>query len=102
MIALEMQALNALTKGIRWKLDDEPCWCACERRVAWRQGRKVHTPFCKEASAVYSALLDEAVANPFPVEPPLRAWLDKQSSENTSALYRAGLAHFGIAPVLHD
>lgn len=64
MTDLEEMALNALTKGIKWRLDDEPCWCGCERRAAWRAGTKMHTPFCRAAAAVYSALLDEAVANP--------------------------------------
>lgn len=68
MTDLEMRALDTLRKGIRWKLDGEPCWCPCKRTVAWRDGTKQHTTFCRAASDTYHLLLDEAVANPFPDE----------------------------------
>lgn len=64
MTELEEMALTALGKGIKWRLDDEPCWCSCERRAAWKAGKKQHTTFCRHAAMTYSALLDEAVANP--------------------------------------
>lgn len=64
MTDLEEHALQALGLGIKWKLDGEPCWCTCERRKAWKEGKKQHTAFCREAHAVHDRLLDEAVANP--------------------------------------
>jgi hypothetical protein len=41
---------DALLKGIRWRLDGQPCWCECERRVAWKKGTKLHTSFCVAAT----------------------------------------------------
>ena len=75
MTELEEMALQALAKGIRWRLDDEPCWCSCERRAAWKAGKKLHTSFCVAATTAYNALLDEAVANP----PRVQAVLDAEA-----------------------
>lgn len=57
---LERMAMDALHYGINWRLDGEPCWCACERKSAWKSGKKIHTRFCRTASAAYAEFEKEA------------------------------------------